>query len=374
MKPSNHRHEMTWVIKLTKLCNLRCRYCYEYKDLDNPARMDLDNIRNLLITVRDICKNQDSDPHLCWHGGEPLIIPLKYWEGVFAIIDDVFTDCSVKISVQSNLYSPRWDVVELFKAKGVKIGVSFDVANSDRVQKNGSGTEDRVLQNLDRIIDDPVYGGGIAVLSKKNINQVGSVFQFYNGIGASVRILPFYRKSYDDQKDVFGLSQSEIFNALESVLNMWWQNGSGIIIEPLWQSMRAAIRYSKGEQSNNIFIKQLRENCLVVDTNFETYAVGTTYLEEYSYGNIIEDSATKIMDSDGRRKAISRAEDRMSICETCQFWGLCSGYALAESTDIEMPLSPTTLNDCMQHRLISSCLNLLGEKTCSLDIPSPTLA
>jgi len=38
---------MFFVMKVSKLCNLRCTYCYEYDELANRERMSLDQLAHL---------------------------------------------------------------------------------------------------------------------------------------------------------------------------------------------------------------------------------------------------------------------------------------------------------------------------------------
>jgi molybdenum cofactor biosynthesis enzyme MoaA len=42
MTEYNGRRTLQWVTKITKYCNLRCTYCYEYPDLDKKERMTTD--------------------------------------------------------------------------------------------------------------------------------------------------------------------------------------------------------------------------------------------------------------------------------------------------------------------------------------------
>jgi MoaA/NifB/PqqE/SkfB family radical SAM enzyme len=45
------RH-IEWEIKVTKLCNLRCAYCYEYEELGDPRRLSLAEWRAIIESAR----------------------------------------------------------------------------------------------------------------------------------------------------------------------------------------------------------------------------------------------------------------------------------------------------------------------------------
>jgi uncharacterized protein len=65
-----------FVMKLSKQCNLRCTYCYEFDELGIADRMALDDLEAFLS---GLATDQPPDgwPQLrfVFHGGEPLLLP-----------------------------------------------------------------------------------------------------------------------------------------------------------------------------------------------------------------------------------------------------------------------------------------------------------
>src|SRR3569623_1029841 len=75
-----------FVIKISKFCNLRCSYCYEFAELGIRKRMQLEQLRSFFVNVRGAVLQQGrSKIHFVWHGGEPLLIPIEYYEKIGAI-------------------------------------------------------------------------------------------------------------------------------------------------------------------------------------------------------------------------------------------------------------------------------------------------
>ena len=72
-----------FVFKVSKYCNLRCDYCYEFPHLGDMARMSLDQIRagfqNIKNSVNELAIER---VEFIWHGGEPFLIPLEFYEQV----------------------------------------------------------------------------------------------------------------------------------------------------------------------------------------------------------------------------------------------------------------------------------------------------
>lgn len=70
-----------FVVKISKYCNLRCTYCYEYHELGRKQRMSLDHIRRFFDNVAvHAAANDFHSVSFLWHGGEPFLVPLDYYE------------------------------------------------------------------------------------------------------------------------------------------------------------------------------------------------------------------------------------------------------------------------------------------------------
>src|SRR5207249_1115881 len=74
----------------------------------------------------------------------------------------------------------------------------------------------------------------------------------------------------------------------------------------------------------------------VIDTNGDAYSVADTYDSEYCHGNLLRHSGEEIIYSQGRRRAITAANQRMrDACDNCCYFGACSGWPMAEATTVE---------------------------------------
>ena len=84
---------MHFVMKLSKLCNLRCNYCYEYEELDNKERMPLEGLdfffRNLAIYLKSQ-PVENRVVNFILHGGEALLLPHSYLRAFREIQKKIF--------------------------------------------------------------------------------------------------------------------------------------------------------------------------------------------------------------------------------------------------------------------------------------------
>src|SRR5262249_24096471 len=96
------RRVAQFVMKISKYCNLRCTYCYEYRELGNKERMSLHTIGQIfehIIAYADA--NRYESASFVWHGGEPFLIPLDYYDAIGQLQREMFAD---KV--------PTWNVVQ----------------------------------------------------------------------------------------------------------------------------------------------------------------------------------------------------------------------------------------------------------------------
>jgi len=72
-------HNVEWVVKISKLCNLRCTYCYEFPFLADRTRMRLEDLRIMFRHIAEFYAARPKRMDLVWHGGEPLLIEPTYY-------------------------------------------------------------------------------------------------------------------------------------------------------------------------------------------------------------------------------------------------------------------------------------------------------
>src|SRR3954454_12652662 len=93
-----------FVLKVSKYCNLRCNYCYEYLNLQDRSRMSLAQIQALFENIKlGVERLRIERVEFIWHGGEPLLVPVEFYKRVRDIQSDVFTDVAYSNRVQTNL-------------------------------------------------------------------------------------------------------------------------------------------------------------------------------------------------------------------------------------------------------------------------------
>ena len=101
------------VIQPTPFCNLNCDYCYlPNRDLKKQLSLDLiEPIFKTIFTSPFVGEFID----ICWHAGEPLAVPISFYEAVFK-----------KIEIANHKYSSQpIPIYQSIQTNGILINQAF---------------------------------------------------------------------------------------------------------------------------------------------------------------------------------------------------------------------------------------------------------
>src|SRR5262245_5464732 len=147
------RSDITWRVKPSTFCNLRCRYCYEWDRLADHRRMTLPDWRRVcgaaaehrvLVEQR---RGSPIDVHVVIQGGEPLLLPVRYLRAVHEICREELGS-RARIGILTNLSIAPPQVIEFIRQNGIGLTVSWDGVPGPRLDLAGQPTGERVVANL----------------------------------------------------------------------------------------------------------------------------------------------------------------------------------------------------------------------------------
>ncbi|WP_432403368.1 radical SAM protein [Wukongibacter sp. M2B1] len=162
------------VIVPTLNCNFRCSYCYEErKDL----RMNDQIIENIVDYVRKVSKKIKM-LHIAWFGGEPMLEyeTIKKLTKRFQEICDN-EGCNYNAKMTSNGYLFTEERINELEDLGIKsIQITLDgekeYHNKSRPLKDGSGTFDKILDNINKIAEKNIQISLRINLDKENKDSI----------------------------------------------------------------------------------------------------------------------------------------------------------------------------------------------------------
>jgi uncharacterized protein len=240
-------------------------------------------------------------------------------------------------SVQTNLTVLTDRHIEFLKGEEFfqDTGVSFDVYGEQRVDTKGQLRTDMVLANMQKLVDNRISFGAIAVLARDTLPVVKQIYRFFDGINVSYRMLAYYRTIGSEQAQRHGLEFDELVGAYKDLFHEWLASETATNVDPIEDFVQYAISHvtqSKGEP----YDRAERERVFIVDVNGEVFNVLESYEPEFCYGNLFDSPMTEIAASQGRRKSVASSQERTrKFCEPCPYFGSCPGVFVSNATPIE---------------------------------------
>lgn len=174
------------VLQPTPFCNIDCSYCY-LPDRALRARISL-------ATLDLVCKRVfesaciDRRLEVAWHGGEPLTVPLSWYEDAFALMAER-RPASVRLEhfFQTNglLLNANW--ARFFSRTEAKVGLSIDgpaeFHDARRRTRRGGGTFDGAMRAIRLLQDQGLPFHVITVLTEHALDHPDRLFDFYVASG-----------------------------------------------------------------------------------------------------------------------------------------------------------------------------------------------
>jgi uncharacterized protein len=359
-----------FVVKISKFCNLRCDYCYEFAELGDRRRMSLSQLRAFFVNVRTAVREYGRD-HIdfIWHGGEPFLIPLDYYEQIGALQREVLEAGSYSNFVQTNLTVLTDRHIAFLRENrffNKSIGVSFDVYGDQRVDTEGRLRTKSVLANMQRLRDEGIAFGAITVLARNTLPHVAAIHRFYESLGVSVRFLPFYKSASDAQVEQHSLDFDEITRSFKSVFDAWLVSERAPPVHPLEDYIRYALAAMQG-QRQDAYQPSSDEQVFLIGTHGDVYGVAETYTPGRCYGNVFHEDFGLSLASTARAQVMAESRERIArYCTSCPYFGHCPGRFVAEATAEQRRMLATDgcpVRELVGHIIQRLLVTPLGERT-----------
>lgn len=331
-----------WQVKASTLCNLRCRYCYEWDRLGDRRRMTLDQWHRVFkaaAAYQNVRLDQNgiySKTFIAWHGGEATLLPHEYVDEVLdlqveVLGQDALDTGLVANAVQTNLYR-RNKTLELMVEEGFLLSVSLDFKTGARVTLAGANAEADTLKNLKSLLDEGVTCGVALVLGRHNHEHLREIHDHLEELGAAwLRIIPMLDPPSAAPSGDLPLTPAETVTALSDLVKHRHSNASQLPVSPL-DRVRRTVQGFREQVTLSVTHDRGRfgETRIVVhpDGTIASEA-GTT--KPHVLGNIFNQDMEEIVNSAAYRASLRQDEaKREKHCTHCRYKDHCNHRAVLE--------------------------------------------
>jgi uncharacterized protein len=139
------------IVKATRLCNLRCSYCHDWRTGPDQTMPFAVMARMVAAALQDPAHDTVS---FLWHGGEPLVLPIAWYEKALYVQARLRRpDQRVVNAIQTNgtLIDPQW--ARFFRAQSISVSLSLDgppdLHDRHRVYASGRPSFRDVVRGMD---------------------------------------------------------------------------------------------------------------------------------------------------------------------------------------------------------------------------------
>jgi uncharacterized protein len=141
-------------------------------------------------TLDLVCRRVFESPRLgrelevAWHGGEPLVVPLGWYEDAIALMAER-RPASLQLThrFQSNGVLLNEDWVRLFARTGARVGLSIDgpadLHDANRRTRRGQGTHEKAMRAVRLLRHQGLAFHVITVLTERTLDHPERLFDFY---------------------------------------------------------------------------------------------------------------------------------------------------------------------------------------------------
>jgi uncharacterized protein len=333
------------ILQPSPFCNIDCDYCY-LADRSSTKKMSLEVLHKTLDRVFEsgLVGGQLS---VVWHAGEPLAVPLAYYEEAFRLMATWgIPPGKIVHNFQTNgtLVNDAW--CEFFLKNNCSVGVSVDgpahIHDQHRKDRQGKGTHDKVMRGIEFLKKHKVPFHSISVITADALDQPDEVFNFFleneihsvgfnieeqegihqistlggnnDNVTTSAKIEKFMRRCYELQKGSEGQVRIREFDRAFQALARTEEMDKEVM--------------SHNDQSMAFGIISIDWQGNISTFSPELLGGKSVKYGEFCFGNTMTDSLLDIKKNPGFIRIADEIQEGMKMCQdSCEYFNYCGGGA-----------------------------------------------
>ncbi len=328
------------VIQPTPFCNLDCDYCYlPHRQVKKQLSLDLiEPIFQTIFTSPFV----DRYFTVCWHAGEPLTVPISFYQAALAKISKAESQynqqsCQVYHSFQTNatLINQAW--CDFFQQHPIHIGVSIDgpafIHDAHRQTRKGLGSHASTIRGIKLLQENNIDFNVIAVVTEDSLDYADDIFKFFMDNGIT---------------DVgFNMEETEGVNSCSSLDRRGVEARYRQFIQRFWElaaQTEGEFKLREFEVICSLIYDNFRQEKTDMNHpwaivnfdyqgNFSTFdpellSVKTEPYGNFILGNVLNDSLESVCYMDKFQRIYRDMTMGVDLCRNnCEYFGVCGGGA-----------------------------------------------
>jgi len=370
------------VIQPTPYCNLDCDYCYLSSRADRH-RLAMDTLDAALERVLESPYVQ-GDFTLLWHAGEPLTLPIAFYDEASARIARALERWSgpplrIHQSVQTNamVINDAW--CDCFERHQIHVGVSLDgpafLHDRHRRTRTGLGSHAATMRGLAALQRRGIHFQVICVLTEESLHHADDLFAFF--IDHGIRDVAFNMEETEGENaaSTLGRPQSEaLYTAfLTRFWQLWQERPQDLRVrefEGLCQLAQSDSRVERTDMNNPFAIVNVDSRGHFSTFDPELLSVHTEEYGDFVLGHVMHDSLVSIVATEKFQRIQTDLRAGIERCRAeCDYFGVCGGGAGSNKYWEHRSFDCTETQACRFRVKLTSEVVLAGLET-MLELPA----
>ena len=315
------------VVKPTLSCNINCRHCYHAVDDRSDEVMSFDTLERL------ICLSSEYESvWFIWHGGEPLVLPLKFYKNAIRLQEKYFGKGSHRISntIQTNGTLIDRKFINFCKENKINVGVSSEGPCNGVLRE----ITDDVNRNIKMMKDRGHIFSVNSTICSDDVSDQMNIYDHFREMGAALSFSPVIRSGSATQDMV--PNAGEYAKASITVFDKWLYDAEAEM--PLMPHLQYIMAVLGEPSESDCAHSSCITKWLSVYPNGDVYPCAKGCPSEFMLGNINDmEKMSDSFRSDALRNILTASIERRDKCMTeCKLFEYCGGGcaidALSEGT------------------------------------------
>ena len=328
------------VIQPTSFCNLDCDYCYlPDRALKNQLSLDL---------IEPIFESIFTSPFVgeqftvCWHAGEPLTVPISFYEAVFERISEADRKYNKQqsqfhYSFQTNatLINQKW--CDFCKQHPIHVGISLDgpafIHDIHRQTRKGTGSHAITMRGVSLLQQNEIDFTVIAVITEDSLDYPDRIFSFFQETG--ITNVGFNMEETEGINQSSSLDRAGVADRYRAFIKRFWELSAATEnelkvreFECLCGLIYADTRLDKTEMNHPFAILNIDHLGNFSTFDPELLSIKTEQYGDFILGNVLHDSLKSVCYQKKFQRIYQDMAAGVELCRnTCDYFGVCGGGA-----------------------------------------------
>jgi len=322
------REFQVFVKPIGSICNLDCHYCYYLKKEHLYPKSESFRMSDEILEeyiVQHIQASPQKVIKFSWHGGEPTLLGLDYFQKIIALQHKHQPpNRLIANGIQTNgtLLDENW--CRFLAAENFAVGLSLDgpkeMHDQYRVTKAHNPTHEQAMRGYKLLQKHQIYTDILCVVNAYNVQFPLQVYRFFKQINAKyINFLPVVERSVSDATvpaEAWGKFLCAIFDE--------WRDAD--IGKVKVQMFEEAARIAFNQEHSLCIFRPTCGDIPVIEHNGDFYSCDHFVNTEHYLGNITETPLVELLESPAQKSfGLAKLRTLPRYCQECEVRAMCNG-------------------------------------------------